>query len=457
MGQGHILNGKKHLHFIGIGGSGMFPLVEILHSEGFEISGSDNNESDIIKMVRALNIPVQMEQRAQNIQGADLIVYSAAILPDNEELQAAKNSGIPTIERSVLLGEITRRYSSCICVSGTHGKTTATSMLTEILLDAGKDPTMVIGGKLKSIGKYGRSGNSPIMTCEACEFVDTFLKLDPNIAVVLNIDCDHMDYFKTMENLKQSFYKFCSHADKAILYNGDDQNCREVLERLNNKRKVSFGLSEKNDYYPRNISYSENLSILFDLYHQDDFIACLTVHVPGKHNILNAVAAAAAALEVGVKPNALAPGLSQFHGAGRRFEFLGKKNDVAIVDDYAHHPAEIRATLETAKELPFQRVWAVHQPFTYSRTKALLDDFASALSLADFTVLTEIMGGREKNHHDIFSKDLADKIDGAVSFATQEEVAAYVLEHAKPGDLVITMGCGDIYKAAKIMLYGEYC
>lgn len=457
MEQRYILNEKKHLHFIGIGGSGMFPLVEILHSEGFKISGSDNNESDIIKMVRALNIPVQMEQKAQNIQGADLIVYSAAILPDNEELLAAKNSGIPTIERSVLLGEITKRYSSCICVSGTHGKTTATSMLTEILLDAGKDPTMVIGGKLKSIDKYGRAGNSPIMTCEACEFVDTFLKLDPNIAVVLNIDCDHMDYFKTMENLKQSFYEFCSHADKAILYNGDDQNCRETLERVNNKRKISFGLSEKNDYYPRNISYSENLSILFDLYHQEDFIASLTVNVPGKHNILNAVAAAAAALEVGVEPDALAPGLNQFHGAGRRFEFLGKKNDIAIVDDYAHHPAEIRATLETAKELPFQRVWAVHQPFTYSRTKALLNDFASALSLADFTVLTEIMGGREKNHYDIFAKDLADKIEGAVSLATQEEAAAYVLEHAKPGDLVITMGCGDIYKAAKIMLYGEYC
>lgn len=450
-----LLEGKKHIHFIGIGGSGMFPLAQILHKEGYFLTGSDNNESDILRMVRALGIPVTMGQKAENIEGADLIVHTAAIMDDNPELIAAKQSGIPTIERCVLLGLITERYSDCICVSGTHGKTTATSMLTQILLDAGKDPSAVIGGKLKSINGYGRSGNSEVMTCEACEFVDTFLHLSPDIAVVLNIDCDHMDYFKTMENLKLSFEKFCRKASKCILYNGDDANSVEVANRVD-QRKVTFGFADTNDYYPANVRHVDGLHTAFDLMRRGECIAHLDLYVPGTHNILNATAACAAALETGVEPPQLAKGLANFKGAGRRFELLGKVNGVTIVDDYAHHPAEIKVTLEAAQSLNFKKVWAVHQPFTYSRTKMLLDDFAQALSIADRVVLSEIMGSREKNTYNIYAKDLADKIEGCVWFKTFEEISDYVLAHAEPGDLVVTLGCGDVYKAAKIMLNGEY-
>ncbi|MBC5786472.1 UDP-N-acetylmuramate--L-alanine ligase [Clostridium facile] len=454
--KSNLLQGKKHIHFIGIGGSGMFPLAQILHKEGYYLTGSDNNESDILKMVRALGIPVTMGQKAENIEGADLIVHTAAIMEDNPELIAAKASGVPTIERSVLLGIITERYSDCICVSGTHGKTTTTAMLTQILLDADMDPSAVIGGKLKSINSYGRSGDSEIMTCEACEFVDTFLHLSPDIAVVLNIDCDHMDYFKTMDNLKLSFEKFCNKASKAIIYNGDNENTVEVANRIQGKKKISYGIMDTNEYYPKNITHIDGLHTRYDLYHQGEFLTTLDIHVPGDHNIGNSVAACAAALEAGTPVEKLAKGLDAFKGAGRRFELLGKVNGVTIVDDYAHHPAEIAATLKAAKSLKFNQVWAVHQPFTYSRTKMLLDDFAEALSIADHTVLTEIMGSREKNTYHIYAKDLADKIDGCVWFPTQQEVADYVLQHAKAGDLVITLGCGDIYKAAKIMLNGHY-
>lgn len=451
----NYLEGKKQIHFIGIGGSGMFPLAQILHKEGYNLTGSDNNESDILRMVRELGIPVTLGHRAENIKGADLIVHTAAIMEDNPELIAAKQSGIPTIERCVLLGLITERYSDCICVSGTHGKTTTTSMLTQILLDAGKDPSAVIGGKLKSIGGYGRSGSSEVMVCEACEFVDTFLHLSPDIAVVLNIDCDHMDYFKTMENLKLSFEKFCRKATKCILYNGDDANSAEVAGRVD-LRKVTFGFSDQNDYYPANVQHVDGLHTTFDLMHKGERLASLNLFVPGDHNILNATAACAAALETGVQPEQLAEGLGNFKGAGRRFELLGKINGITIVDDYAHHPAEIKVTLQAAQSLHFNKVWAVHQPFTYSRTAMLLDDFVEALSIADQVVLSEIMGSREKNTYGIYAKDLADKIDGCVWFKTFEEISDYVLSHAKPGDLVVTLGCGDIYKAAKIMLNGSY-
>lgn len=452
----HLLEGKKHIHFIGIGGSGMFPLAQILHTEGYYLTGSDNNESDILKMVRALGIPVTMGQRAENIQGADLIVHSAAIMEDNPELIAARKSGVPTIERSVLLGLITQRYSDCICVSGTHGKTTTTSMLTQILLDADMDPSAVIGGKLKSINSYGRCGKSQIMTCEACEFVDTFLHLSPDVAVVLNIDCDHMDYFKTMENLKNSFEKFCRKATKCVIYNGDDANTREVVARLEGKRTISFGISPENDYYPANIRHVDGLHTEYDLCFQGKTLSHMEIYVPGDHNIGNSVAACAAALEAGAPVEKLAKGLANFRGAGRRFELLGKVNGITVVDDYAHHPAEVAATLRAAKGLNFKKVWAVHQPFTYSRTKMLLHEFADALSIADRVVLTEIMGSREKNTWNIYSKDLAALIPGCKWFTTQEEVAKYVLENAQEGDLVLTLGCGDIYKAAKIMLNGHY-
>ena len=448
----NFLIGKKHIHFIGIGGSGMYPLAQILHKQGYYLTGSDNNETETLKAVRSMGIPVYMGQRAENIEGADLIVHTAAIMADNPELIAAKASGAMVIERSVLLGLITAMYDNAVCVCGTHGKTTTTSMLTHIFIADGNDLTAVIGGKLKAIGGSGICGTSDTMVCEACEFVDTFLKLYPDTAVVLNIDCDHLDYFKTMENMKRSFTKFCSMTTKVIVYNGDDANTVEAVSAADTKaRLVTFGRNEKNDYYPLNIEHVSDFNTGFDVYKNGTLLGRAAIHVPGEHNVLNAVAAIAAALENGCKFESAVKGLEEFHGAVRRFEKIAEINGITIVDDYAHHPTEVRSLLETAKAMNFGRVWAVHQPFTYSRTATLLNEFADALSIADRVVLTEIMGSREKNTYNIYSKDLAEKIPGAVWFPTFEEVAKYVTDNAQPGDLIITLGCGDVYKAAYLM------
>lgn len=446
-----ILEGKKHLHFIGIGGSGMYPLVQILHGLGYYITGSDNNETETTAAERQLGIPVTFGQRAENIQGADLIVYTAAILKDNPELMAAKASGVPTLERSQLLGLISRWYNRAICVSGTHGKTTTTSMITQILVGAGLDPSAVIGGKLPLIGGSGRRGNSDILVCEACEFVDTFLHLSPDIAVILNIDADHLDYFGTLENIIKSFRKFASFASRALIVNGDDANTRKAVEGLT-QECITFGRSDTNDYYPADIQYKAGVRCEFSLMYRGEKLTDILLKIPGRHNIVNAVAACAAALYVGATPEDLRANLENFTGAHRRFEILGEVNGVTIADDYAHHPAELEVTLKAAKELPFQRVWAVFQPFTYSRTALLADDFVRVLQIADHVVLSEIMGSREVNTYHIYSRDLACRIDNCVCFQTFEEIAQYVKEHAEPGDLVITLGCGDINKCANMML-----
>ena len=452
----NFLTGKKHIHFIGIGGSGMYPLAQILHKQGYYLTGSDNNETETLKAVRAMGIPVYMGQRAENIGDADLIVHTAAIMADNPELIAAKESGALVVERSVLLGLISGMFDNAVCVCGTHGKTTTTSMLTHIFLADGNDLTAVIGGKLKAIGGSGICGTSDTMVCEACEFVDTFLKLYPDTAVVLNIDCDHLDYFKTMENLKRSFTKFCEMTTKLVVYNGDDANTVEAVNAAQLKaRTVTFGWKDSNDYSPRNIRKVNDFHTEFELYKNGGSLGNVTVHVPGRHNILNAVAACAAALENGCAFESAVKGLEEFHGAVRRFEKLAEVNGITFVDDYAHHPTEVRSLLETAKGMDFKRVWAVHQPFTYSRTATLLNEFAEALSIADKVVLTEIMGSREKNTYNIYSKDLAEKIGGAVWFPTFEEVADYVVQNAQPGDLVITFGCGDVYKVGYLMIDKE--
>lgn len=451
MAENSILKDKKHIHFIGIGGSGMYPLAQILHHEGYYITGSDNNETDTLAAVRTMGIPVTLGQRAENIEGADLIVHTAAIMSDNPELIAAKASGVPVLERCELLGIITRRYPRAVCVSGTHGKTTTSSILTQILMEADVDPTAVIGGKLPLIGGSGRAGSSDVMVCESCEYVDTFLHLDPDIAVILNIDRDHMEYFKTLERLIASFRRFAEMATTSLIVNGDDENTMTAVAGLG-KKTTTFGWSEQNDYYPANIGRAADSLCSYDLMHHGEKLCEIRLYVPGKHNILNSMAAAAAALEIGVTPEQVATGIADFRGAGRRFELLGQCNGATVADDYAHHPAELKVTLEAAKELHYNKVWAVFQPFTYSRTAMLLDDFAEVLKLADRVVMTEIMGSREKNTYNIYTKDLAEKIEGSVWFDTFEKVADYLRENVEPGDLVITLGCGDVYKIAKMIV-----
>lgn len=447
-----ILMKVKKIHFVGIGGAGMCALAEIMHNKGYELTGSDNNESDTLSRIKALGIPVFMQHRASNIGDAELLVHTAAVHSDNPELVAARSKGIPVLDRAEMLGLVADRFSSSFAVSGTHGKTTTTCMLTQILLTAGLDPTAIIGGKLPLIGGNSRIGNSQLMVCEACEFNDSFLHLHPAVSIILNIDNDHLEYFKTIDNLKAHFRIFANQTSQTIIYNGDDANTLEALSGVDIK-KISFGFGKDCDFTISPIGTQSGSHSEFEIQHHGSSIANIKLKIPGKHNILNALAAAAAANYAGASASAIETGLNEYSGAGRRFEFLGSVNGITVADDYAHHPAELKATLIAAKELGYKRVWAVFQPFTYSRTVMLMEDFASALQIADHVVLAEIMGSREVNTYNVFSKDLAEKIPGSVWFPDFQSIADYVLQNAESGDLVITLGCGDIYKAAKLMLH----
>lgn len=446
-----LLDGKKNIHFVGIGGSGMYPIVQILAGRGYHISGSDVNEGDIINYERAMGIKINIPHEASAVDGADLVVYSAAIFKDNCELARAKELGIPCVERSIMLGEVSRFFEKSICVSGTHGKTTTTSLISQIMIMAGKDPACVIGGKLPLINGYGRDGKGENVVIEACEYSYTFLELTPYLAVVLNIDHDHLEFFKTFENLQNSFERFTALATGGIIINGDDENTTSVIKDMQ-VPITTFGLDTGNDYRGVNIRKEHQSFYSYDVEHKGEIIGSVHLSIPGRHNIYNSLAAFAACHISGVSPEDIAKGINAFGGAGRRFEILGTVNGVTIADDYAHHPEEITATLNAANDMGFKRVWAVFQPFTYSRTKMLLKEFAISLQLADKVVMTEIMGSREVNTIGIYTKDLAELIPGSVWFEGFDGVVNYVKEHVQPGDLVITLGCGDIYKAAKMML-----
>ena len=440
-----ILEKVKHIHFIGIGGSGMCPLAEILHSKGYILTGSDNNESDPLKRIKNLGIKVYMGHAPENVEGAELIVYSAAIAEDNPELVRAEELGIPTMERCDLLGIITRRFDNVIGVSGTHGKTTVSSMITQIFLMNNMDPTAVIGGRLPMINANGCAGESENMVCEACEFVDTFLHLSPDQAVLLNIDNDHLDYFKTMDNLILSFHKFISMAKKVYL-NGDDSLCLKAAEEIDSDI-ITFGLDSSNDYYAENV-HPGKMGMSFDVFNSKGKLGELELSIPGKHNVYNALAAVAVADCAGVPFEGIKTAIESFTGAGRRFERLGEFDGITLVDDYAHHPTEIKATLSAAKKLNHKNVIAVFQPFTFSRTALLKDEFIKALSIADTVILTPIMGSREINTYGISSEDIAAGLKNAICVDDFNGVVNAINEVAENGDIVITMGGGDIYKAA---------
>ncbi len=446
--QDDIILNVKRIHMIGIGGSGMCPLAEILHSQGYILTGSDVNESDPLKRVRKLGIHVFMGHNAENVHGAELIVYSAAINSENPELKEAAKLGIPTMERSKLLGAITRRYDRVIGVCGTHGKTTTTSCLTQVLVMNDLDPTAVIGGRLPLINANGIAGKSEFMVCESCEFVDTFLQLSPDMAVLLNIDNDHLDYFKTMDNLVNSFKKFIAMSKVAVI-NGDDELCRKAVDGFDGEI-ITFGLDSNNDYTATNIERA-SLGFKFTVNFKGEALFDLELSVPGKHNVLNALSVVAACRYYGVDNLGIKKGIEAFGGAGRRFEKLGFFNGITLVDDYAHHPTEIAATLNAAKQLNFKNVIAVFQPFTFSRTELLKNEFIEALSIADKVILTPIMGSREVNTTGISSEHLAEGLKDFTVVAGLPEAAEAAVNMARDGDIIITMGGGDIYKSAYIM------
>ena len=439
----NLLDGKTKLHFVGIGGSGMFPLVQILHAVGYEITGSDVGEGDIVDREKAMGIPVYHGHRAENVHGAQLVVYTAAIMKGNPEIEEARRLGIPTVERSVMLGYVTNTYPCPICISGTHGKTTTTAMTVQIMVMAGLDPAAVIGGKLPLIDGYGRYGAGRNIVVEACEYHNTFLQLVPHTSVILNIDADHLEFFKTMDNLKDAFHKFALLTEHRVIANIDDANTVAVMGRVDRDVRT-FGIRQQADYRAVNVREYRPSFFEFDVAVHGAPGVHVRLSVPGYHNVYNALAAYACAEGAGCTPGQC---------AGRRFEILGEVNGVTIADDYAHHPTELEATLRAAKEMDYKKVWAVFQPFTYSRTQMLLEEFARVLPIADNVVMTEIMGSRERaEDYTVRTKDLAAKIPGSVWFSTFDEVADHVLAHAKPGELVITLGCGDIYKAAKLMM-----
>ncbi len=446
-----LLSEKKKIHFIGIGGSGMCPLAEILHTRGYEISGSDNNTGDNIDKLRKLGMNVILGQKAENIEGAEIIIYTSAILETNPELIAAKNSGIPCFERNKLFGAITRKYSNCIGVCGTHGKTTVTSMLAQILIMAEKDPTALIGGRLPLIDSHGRAGETDLMVCEACEYQAHFLELSPDVALILNIDEDHLEFFKNLDNIIKCFTEFSLLTTNTLIYNGDDENTVKAVKDVE-KKKITFGLKNTNDYYAENITYNRGSFPEFDVICKGEKAAHLALSIPGEHNICNALGAFAAAVNAGCTYDECRKGIEAFAGAGRRFEVLGEYQGITIADDYAHHPQELQVTLEAVMKMGYNTVWAIFQPFTYSRTSILFDDFVRVLQIPDKCVMTEIMGSREVNTYGIYTKDLAEKIPGSVWYNTFEEVVDHVLKNAKKGDIVLTLGCGDIYKAAKMMV-----
>lgn len=452
-----LLKSIKRIHFIGIGGSGMCPLAEILIANGYTLTGSDNNPGDNINKLRDLGAEIAMEQVPENLTkfNPELIVYTNAILPGNPELSAAMNGEVPCVERAVLFGAISRMFNNCIGVCGTHGKTSTTSLLSQLLLENGKDPTLVIGGILPLIDSHGRSGKSDTMVCEACEFKDTFLELSPDTCIILNIDNDHMEYFGTIENSIRSFTKFADMTTNLVVYNGDDENTLTAIKNMTNtsgKKFISFGFDSSNDYTAANITFVRGAYPEFDVIYRGDKIGHVALGFPGMHSVINSLSAIAVALENGITMEQISATIGNFKGAGRRYEILGEIGGITIADDYAHHPTELFATLNTVMRMQFNHVWAVFQPFTYSRTKTHMKAFAEALSIPDHCVMTEIMGSREINTDGVYTSQLAELIPGSVWFETQKEVADYVMSKAEPGDLIITLGCGDIYKAAQYML-----
>ncbi len=446
-----ILPGVKSVHFVGIGGSGMSPLAEILHSLGYAITGSDVNESDNLARMRRLGIPVFLPQCAENIGDCDLVVYTAAVSADNPELVAATEKGIPLMERAKLLGALSRCFPRTVAVAGTHGKTTTSSMVSQILLQAERDPSVFIGGRLPLIDANGHAGKSDVFVCEACEFKDHYLEMAPAVSILLNVDADHLDYFGSLDNVIASFRQFATQTTGTLIVNAEDANTLKAVEDLTHADVVRYGYSPDCEWYAQNVSVHDGAYGCYDLYHHGEKVAAISLGVPGEHNVLNSVAAAAAAHLCGATADEIAAGLAAFHGAGRRFEFLGTVGDITIADDYAHHPTEIVATLNAAKAMPYARVWAIFQPFTFSRTARHLDEFAEALAIADEVVVSDIMGSRETNEWNVSSKQITEQIDGAHYLATFDEISRFVAENAKPGDLILTMGGGDVYKCARMI------
>lgn len=446
------------VHFIGIGGISMSGLAEILMKEGFSVSGSDARESELTDRLAAAGAAVSYGQRAENIPGdAGLVVYTAAVHADNPEYAEAAGRGIPMMSRAELLGQMMKNYREAVAISGTHGKTTTTSMVAEILLAAEKDPTVSVGGILNSIGGNIRVGGPELFVTEACEYTNSFLSFFPTIEVILNVEADHLDFFKDLSDIRHSFRLFAERlpADGLLIISGDIRDYRELTDGLS-CRVVTFGRDADCDYSAKDIAYDEYARPSFTLLERGVPAGRFELGVPGEHNVYNALAAVSVAKALKVPDPAITDGLRHFTGTDRRFEKKGELYGITVIDDYAHHPQEIAATLKTAKSYPHKKLWCVFQPHTYTRTKAFLDEFAEALSAADEVVLADIYPARETDNLGISSRDIAERIEKlgtkAHYFPTFDEIETFILKNCSTGDLLITMGAGDIVKVGERLL-----
>ena len=456
----YIIDFKKpvHIHFIGIGGISMSGLAEILLKENFHISGSDAQESNLTKKLVAAGAQIFYGQRASNIApSTDVVVYTAAIKEDNPELQKALQLGLPMLSRAQLLGQIMANYDNSIAVAGTHGKTTTTSMLSHILLEGKLDPTISVGGILNAIAGNIRVGKSQYFITEACEYTNSFLEFCPKISIILNIEADHMDFFKDLQHIRESFKQFAkiTPPDGLLIINGDIDNYNEITNDLN-CQVITYGLHADCDYSAQNIIFNDKACATFDLLKNKEVIETITLSVTGLHNVSNSLSTIAYAMETGIPMDTIKKGLLSFMGTNRRFEYKGNIGGVTIIDDYAHHPTEIEATLTAAKNYPAQRIWCVFQPHTYTRTKAFLKEFAKSLSLSDKIILTDIYAARETDNLGISSKDLLAELQNlgaeAYHFTSFDEIENYLLENCTPNDLLITMGAGDVVKIGENLL-----
>ncbi len=439
-------------HLIGIGGVSMSALGEVLHSMGLDITGSDMNESETVRKLRASGIPVTIGHLAESVEGRDFVVRTAAVHDDNPEIVAAHERGIPVFERTQAWGAIMKGYRNAVCVAGTHGKTTTTSMVTHILMAAEADPTVMIGGTLPLLKSGYRVGQGDTIVMESCEYYNSFLSFTPTVAVILNVDADHLDFFKDIEDIKHSFRKFAENVPEGgtVVANADDANTMAALAGLTGRKLLTFGVEGEAELRAGNIRPGRTTA--FDLVRNGEKLTEIELPIGGLHNVYNALAASAAALTLGLAPELIARGLAAFHGAGRRVEFKGKFNGADVYDDYAHHPSELRATLAAVRQMGYKRVVCAFQPHTYSRTKALFDDFVEVLKQPDVCFLAEIYAAREKNTIGISSRDIAERIPGAryfPDFATLEEALRLEL---REGDIFLTVGAGDIYKVGEALL-----
>ena len=449
---------KEHIYFIGIGGISMSGLAEILASRGHQVSGTDVKETAVTKHLQSLGIHINFEHRAENItDDITLVVYTAAIHDDNPELRAAHEKGIRIMDRAHLLGQIMDEYHDSVAVSGTHGKTTTTSMVSEILLAAEKDPTITVGGILPTIGSNLRIGNSPYFVAEACEYFDSFLQFNPFIAIILNVESDHLDYFKTLENIRRSFHAFAQRVpDKGLLVISEKIDHVEELTDGLTCHVETFGLGEKANWRAENIVHEADGRNSFDIYHNSAFFTTIHLHIPGEHNITNALAAIAASAFLGAAPEDCVKGLHHYTGTERRFQLKGKKDGITVIDDYAHHPTEIKAALAAAQNVQHNTTWCVFQPHTFSRTHFLFDEFGEAFGDADEIIIADIFAARETDDGTVSAAQLADRIAQTGKSARYvgdfAAIEAYLREHCKSGDLLMTVGAGDVYKIGENFL-----